>query len=79
MELDKEQTDNIMPKTRQDKTRQDIIFIGNYREQNQGFSGSVYSPCGLSPTIRARDYKEPIQVCIKNMLQAKQDARRSSN
>ena len=78
MALDKENTENIMPeqsKAKQSKAKQSIRYIGNYRQQNQGFCGSVYSPYGLSPTIRARDYKEPIQVCVKGMLQVKQDAR----
>jgi hypothetical protein len=40
----------------------DIDFIGNYKSQNQGFSGSVYGTKGVSPCVRARDYKEPITI-----------------
>ena len=40
----------------------DIIFIGNYRNQNQGFRGSVYGTGGVSPVIRAADYKEPVMI-----------------
>lgn len=43
----------------------EIEFIGNYRQQNQGFCGSVYGSGGVSPGLRARDYKEPILVLIK--------------
>lgn len=40
----------------------DIKFLGNYRNQNQGFCGSVYSQEGCCPGLRARDYKEPILI-----------------
>lgn len=43
----------------------DIQFIGNYREQNQGFVGSVYGWGGCCPSIRARDYKEPILILVE--------------
>lgn len=42
------------------------IFIGNYKETAQGFVGSVYSPKGVSPTVRARDYKDPIKICVES-------------
>ena len=41
-------------------------FLGNYKNTAQGFVGSVYSPCGVSPTIRARDYKDPLKICVKS-------------
>lgn len=43
----------------------EILFVGNIRQKNQDFTGSVYSKNGLCPTIRARDYKEPVLVVKK--------------
>lgn len=40
----------------------EIKFLGNYRNQNQGFCGSVYSRGGCCPGLRARDYKEPVLI-----------------
>ena len=40
----------------------DIIFIGNFRNTSQGFRGSVYGTGGVSPVVRAADYKEPILI-----------------
>ena len=47
----------------------DIVFLGFMGNQNKniGYSGSVYSSDGISPTIRARDYKEPIVILEKKM------------
>ena len=44
----------------------DILFMGNIRQQNQGLTGSVYNNLGICPTLRARDYKDPVLVFIEN-------------
>lgn len=49
----------------------EIEFLGNYRNQNQGFCGSVYG-WGCLP-IRARDHKDPILI-----LEATDEKRRSN-
>ena len=51
----------------------EIEFLGNYRNQNQGFCGSVYGWGGCCPAIRARDYKDPILV-----LEVTDEKRRSN-
>ena len=43
----------------------EIAYLGNYKGQNQGLRGSVYSGGGCCPTIRTTDYKDPIAILIK--------------
>jgi len=40
----------------------DIEFLGNCRGKPQGYTGSVYGRGGCSPTILARDYKDPVLI-----------------
>ena len=41
-----------------------IDYVGNLSRPNAppGYSGSIYKPTGLSPTILARNYKEPFGI-----------------
>ena len=47
------------------KSYVNILFVGNIRQQNQGLVGSVYYYLGVSPTLRARDYKDPLLILIE--------------
>lgn len=47
------------------KSYVNILFVGNIRQQNQGLVGSVYHFLGISPTLRARDYKDPLLILVK--------------
>jgi hypothetical protein len=42
----------------------EIDYLGNLRggQKPQGYSGSVYKSSGVSPSVLARDYKEPILI-----------------
>lgn len=44
-----------------------LIIVGNINGKplSSMFSGTVYSEGGISPTIAARDYKEPKLVMIE--------------
>ena len=46
------------------KKNDKVAYLGNVRggATPQGYSGSVYQKNGLTPTILARDYKEPILI-----------------
>lgn len=43
-----------------------IQTLGNYLDKNIGYDGTVYDVQGLAPTLKARDYKFPKEICVKN-------------
>ena len=62
MELDRNKTDNIMPKTRQDK----IVVIGSLNPAKECQDRvRVFSIQGICPAIRATDYKDPPKIVSK--------------
>lgn len=42
-----------------------ITTLGNYLGKNIGYDGTVYDVQGLAPTLKARDYKFPKEICVR--------------
>ncbi len=47
------------------KKYKELLCVGNVKGKPLGKFGSVYHSEGICPTIRSRDYKDPISVVVR--------------
>lgn len=53
------------------KRYKELLCVGNVKGKPLGKFGSVYHSKGICPTIRSRDYKDPILVLVRYEIERK--------